>query len=57
MPKGIPHIKYLYSVLRGEDADCLRLPEVIELLKDVDKRLESVAARLDRDGTSGSKSK
>ena len=48
MPKGVPYIKHLYQTLRSEDADCLDLSSVIDLLKDMDKRLESLAARLDR---------
>ena len=48
MPQGVPHIRHLYATLRGMDADCLDLSSVIDLLKDMDKRLESLTARLDR---------
>lgn len=43
--KGVPRIKSLYLTLRGSDSDCLDLPSVIELLRDMDKRIESLSVR------------
>lgn len=52
MARGIPKIKSLYSVLRSDDSDCLDSQSVIDIIKDLDRRVESIeraiAARLSK---------